>query len=70
MGFMLLHAFCAGCQMAMTCNAERVPSITVEGTREPVCASCIRKMQARQREAGEEVWPDPHPDAYEPQEVY
>lgn len=32
---------CIGCGTVFSFSAERVPSITVNGTREPICRSCV-----------------------------
>ncbi len=64
MAYMYLVANCISCKCLFTCNPDLVPSLKVNGVKEPLCRSCT------------EVWEKIHgktdtilPGAYEPQEV-
>lgn len=65
MGFALMMAPCILCGRVFGFNPVRVPSVMVRGRREPVCETCHKAAQEKQRAAGVEVWPDPLPGAYE-----
>ena len=41
MGSMLVIGLCWACGTMMTYSAERVPSIRVNGTRQPICQTCV-----------------------------
>jgi hypothetical protein len=41
MGFMLAHGECYGCKRFFSFNPDLVPSIRINGNREPVCQSCV-----------------------------
>lgn len=41
MGYALAMAPCIGCGLVFAFNPMRVPSVTVRGTREPICRSCV-----------------------------
>jgi hypothetical protein len=34
---------CVGCKQTFTFNPVRVPSVTINGTREPFCGSCVAR---------------------------
>lgn len=56
---------CFGCKTLFTFNADFVPSIPIDGVREPVCAECVKRANPMRIANGL----DPiyvHPDAYEP----
>ncbi len=65
---MYVHGPCYGCKRIFSYNDEHVPSITVDGVREPVCASCVERVNP-QRVANGLPPIVPHPDAYEPRQV-
>ena len=68
MSFMLGHGFCVSCRQLMTFNPNKVPSLRVEGKREPVCRTCIEAANPIRKAKGlPEI--EIHPDAYEPEEV-
>jgi hypothetical protein len=46
-------------------NPIRVPSVRINGKREPVCRTCVETLNAKRKLVGAEPWPIP-PDAYEP----
>lgn len=65
-GWVTVIGRCLGCGGIFGFHPHRVPSIVVEnGAREPICESCYRLLQQRQREAGYPVSPDPLPGAYD-----
>lgn len=68
MGYAFMISGCVSCGRTFLYNPVRVPSLrkTPDGPREPLCQSCHKRGQEIQRRDGLEVWPDPHPDAYEP----
>jgi len=65
MGFALAHGLCIGCRQPFSFNPMRVPSIRVNGSREPVCLPCIEEANPRRIANGLEPIV-PLPDAYEP----
>jgi hypothetical protein len=68
MGYMVVMSACFGCGRTFTYNAERVPSILVKGTREPICQDCVDRVNPTRRANGlPEI--EVLPDAYEAQEV-
>lgn len=59
---------CFACGRLFTFNAERVPSIRIEGVRRPVCWECMAAANAKREAQG--LAPHPIlPGAYEPREV-
>jgi len=56
------------CGRRFTFNAERVPSITVNGAREPFCRACVDEVNPRRVAAGLDPI-IPLPGAYDPEEV-
>jgi len=64
-GFAFVTSPCFSCHRVFSYNPVRVPSIRVQGNREPVCLQCMTLANRRRKEMGME----PHfiyPDAYEP----
>ena len=43
MGIMTLYAACVNCHQLFTCSPSKVPSLIVDGTREPICLNCVNK---------------------------
>ena len=41
MGVVICYAKCAGCGLPMGCNPITVPSIRINGLREPICRACV-----------------------------
>jgi hypothetical protein len=70
MSFMLAHGCCCGCGSLFSFNPNRVPSIRVNGVREPVCQSCIERSN-RIRAAANPPLPliEILPGAYDAEEV-
>lgn len=67
MGWMLASSHCIGCRMIFSYNPNRVPSILVNGEREPVCRSCVEAANPERIKKGLEPFTI-RADAYEPEE--
>jgi hypothetical protein len=66
-GYMIAMGACIGCGRVFQYNPERVPSITIKGTREPICRACVDYVNPLRAENG--LAPIvPMLGAYEPQE--
>lgn len=68
MAWMFVLGQCYGCGSTFTFNAEHVPSIPINGVREPICRACVELANPMRVENGLEPIVI-HPDAYEPGEV-
>lgn len=64
MGWMYVIGNCVSCKTVIGFNPDLVPSIRVNGVREPLCLDCVARWE---KIHGQKV--NIHPDAYEPQEV-
>ena len=64
MGYALCTSACIGCGRVFSYNPVRVPSITVKGTREPICHLCVERVNPARKEKGLPLIV-PHADAYE-----
>jgi hypothetical protein len=59
---------CYLCHMLFTYNVDRVPSVIVNGRREPLCADCVRDINPKRIARG--LPPIvPLPGAYEPEDL-
>lgn len=67
-GWMFVLGDCYECGRPFTFNAEHVPSVVVDGQREPFCRECVERANPVRIANGLEPIV-PHPDAYEPGEV-
>ena len=67
MGYALMIGTCISCRCAFGFNPNKVPSIRVNGMREPVCKECIEAANPKRKAAGLPEFTI-HPDAYEPVE--
>jgi len=68
MGYELIYGHCWACRRPFTFNADWVPSIPVEGVKQPVCEGCMLLANEKRIAAG--LSPHPiDPRAYEAQEV-
>lgn len=47
MGYIQAFSACVGCRRPFFYNPNRVPSITIDGVREPICASCVARVNPR-----------------------
>ena len=64
MGYMVAIGRCLCCGRHFTFHPERVPSLTVEGRREPVCRTCVDNVNPTRKANGlSEIVP--LPGAYE-----
>lgn len=63
-GYVLAFGPCCGCGQVFGFNPARVPSITINGTREPVCRSCFERRQTFREQNGLAREPLAH-DAYD-----
>ena len=43
MSFVLCHGYCIGCHRLFSFNPVRVPSVTVNGSQEPICQNCVNQ---------------------------
>lgn len=64
-GYAQVFGPCANCGRAFGFNPHKVPSIMVNGTREPVCAPCVVVWNAEREKHGLPAIP-PLPGAYDP----
>jgi hypothetical protein len=64
MGYAMMWSPCVRCGRIFGFNPHKVPSIRVNGQREPVCEGCYHVLAAIQKDRGMEVLPL-SPDAYE-----
>ena len=65
MGYAYCTSVCFGCKRLFSYNPMRVPSIPIDGVREPICLACVNVVNPRRVANGLEPIV-PHPDAYEP----
>lgn len=64
MGYFFAIGRCFCCGRHFTFHPERVPSLHVEGRREPVCRTCVERINPlRKRKGLDEIVP--LPGAYE-----
>jgi hypothetical protein len=64
MGYALCHGPCIGCGRIFSFNPMRVPSVMINGQREPICENCVARVNPRRKANGlDEIVPAP--DAYE-----
>lgn len=64
MGVVLCTSACIGCGRIFSYNPMRVPSVTVKGSREPICEACVKRVNPMRIANG--LPPIiPLPDAYE-----
>jgi hypothetical protein len=47
MGYVFATSPCIGCGTLFSYNPVRVPSLTWKGTREPICANCVERVNPR-----------------------
>ena len=65
MGFAIATGLCIGCRQPFAFNPVRVPSAVVNGTREPICRTCVERVNPLREEKG--LPPiEILPDAYAP----
>ena len=64
-GFVFATALCANCRRMFSFNPHLVPSIRVNGKKEPVCQICIDFANPKRKENGMPEF-TVMPGAYEP----
>ena len=64
MGYITAMAPCVGCGRPFSFNPVRVPSITINGSKQPICANCVARVNPMRIANGLEPIV-PLPDAYE-----
>lgn len=64
MGYALCTGSCAACGRLFMFNPVRVPSVRINGEREPVCSTCMQMANTERQRRGLEPLPIA-PDAYE-----
>jgi hypothetical protein len=64
-GFVMCIAGCYSCKQVFEFNPHFVPSIRIDGEREPICRSCMNRANMIRVAKGEPAHPI-HPEAYEP----
>lgn len=52
MAWMFVLGECVVCRSLFSFNADRVPSIVVRGTREPVCRACVERANPLREKNG------------------
>lgn len=65
MGYMMAYSMCYGCKRDFFYHPSRVPSVRVNGHREPICQTCVDRANPLRRANGLEPIV-PLPGAYEP----
>ncbi len=69
MMFMCMWGYCAGCEEFISFNPDRVPSLRVEGKKEPICRNCFDRWNQIHRISKGLKPEELNPDAYSSQEV-
>jgi hypothetical protein len=64
MGYVLGHSHCVGCGQIFSYNPVHVPSIRINGVREPIRQHCAAAANPRRVAAGLDPI-EPHPEAYQ-----
>jgi hypothetical protein len=67
-GYMIGMAPCFGCHTPFAFNPDRVPSVVVNGVREPVCRTCVDVVNPIRIKNGLEPF-RPLPGAYDEAEA-
>jgi hypothetical protein len=65
MGYFIMMGSCIMCKQPFAFNPHKVPSIRVDGKREPLCLRCHGRANEVRKARGLEPWPDPQPGAYD-----
>lgn len=64
-GYAFVYGTCYGCKQTFTFNPNWVPSLRINGVKEPFCRACIEKANPIRKANG--LAPIViHPDAYKP----
>lgn len=68
MAYMTCMAPCVACERVFSFNPDLVPSVTIDGVREPVCQACVDRANPLRIAGGLEPI-RVMPGAYDAQEV-
>ena len=68
MGYMMMVSPCVNCGKTLICNPDAVPSIRVNGTKEPLCENCFNEWNEIHRTSKGLEPVKLNPKAYEPAE--
>lgn len=52
MGYVMALGPCIGCGRPFSFNPMRVPSLSVNGTREPICQTCVDRVNPLRKANG------------------
>jgi hypothetical protein len=52
MGYVIALGYCICCRRLFAFNPHRVPSVRVNGFREPICRSCVEQVNPLREEKG------------------
>jgi len=63
-GYAIGYGLCFGCRQPFHFNPVKVPSITFEGERQPICRACVERANRTRAEKGIPPF-DIAPDAYD-----
>lgn len=66
MGYAFVISPCVFCKKIFSYNPLKVPSVKVDGVKEPICATCLEWANRERVKNGLEPWGPPLPGAYEP----
>ena len=64
-GYVFCVGVCYACKRVFTFNPLYVPSLSIDGVREPFCLPCIERANAIRQAKGMPLL-QIHPQAYEP----
>lgn len=65
MPFMFVVGSCCACGVTLTFNPNRVPSLRVNGSREPLCPTCHGRWNVIHRTSKGLPPVEAHPEAWE-----
>ena len=65
MGYAFIMGQCFGCKQMFSFNPNKVPSIRIDGVKQPVCQSCVTIANPKRKANGLEPI-EVLPGAYEP----
>ena len=65
MAFVFFTSACARCGGLVSYNPVRVPSVVINGAREPLCRACVEWANPIRAARGLPTWPI-YADSYEP----
>jgi hypothetical protein len=68
MAYVWILGRCFACGNVFQFNAEKVPSLSVSGVREPICSRCVPIINEERAKLGNELIV-PLPGAYEPERI-